>query len=1800
LDSIFAYPGSDAISPPDICTKTAPLGSILSVAMTKKTAAVKASGGGGYTFADKVAAGLLAQMLKRGFPLEPDLGVITELHFETRDVGNVLDDLQLILKRGPCRARCFVSVKSNRQLTRSGFSAEFIQDAWEQWRCRDGSGFDPAKDILTLVVGVIDEPTLHEWQELQKQAASTSADRLAARLENAGQTSATQRAIFDGLRKHATPGADETETARLVSRLRVLRFSEGLEGDYINICVGLVAARTVEEGATLWSRLLHVASQNRATGGSFDLAKLIRVLRLDFDLQDYPDFQQDWSKIESLTAENVNGVRRVIGTNGIQLTRHEELARLKSEVDAHDVVVIAGESGSGKSALVAQLLADHSFRHVAWLTAGQLSKTSQAEIATTFGLAHNIPKIIAHTGDHGCLLVVDGFEKFEGEARRRQIELLRVVQQEQFVGWKVILTCQPQAVEAAVDALSEAGITDAQRIDFEKPKLEEIFEAVAAVPGIRTLLVRAELQPMLRNLMVLDWVLRADVSQRFSDSRPWIGATEIIEAIWNRWVGSGNMSLARDSLLRTLGQREGEKLSGAVHVDNIPAGELPLLGEFKQEGLVRVSVPSVQFSHDLVGDWARYRILKFAGNDALARIKSVAQIPRWVRAIRLFAQSLVEHGSGLADWQAMNVQFSGADSDSKLAADLFLDGLLFAANSELLIEQVWADLTANNGQILNRLLKRLRHVASIPDWRVGFFGDTVVTEQSKAWFRIPQPIYWIPVLRVVSRHTADVAKYALMQAAEVCALWLRTMPVEMPGRREAASIAIELAKEAQGLTAEDLHFGDKDKVIYEALLLAAPEFPDDVTKIALELCGRRDEPEHALRRRSDKQMRDAKLRKEWEDKNPEAKRLRQIPGITVESFREGPLRPPATDGPARSVADGFQQAVLESAALNGLVVSRPKAAGEVLLAVCIEEPKPSDRYENHPFTFGQFGLTNWPKGYPAAYWKGPFLHFLQQAPEDGLDAIIRLVNYATSRWIENGLGREPTDDERKQYGFEFEFNGKPVCWLGDGNVFGWHRYMEMRGDTVECALMALEKWLYDEVEKGHSISKWVQYIFDNAQSAAFAGVLVSVGLRYPGLFIRDLQPLLGNFYAYECQTSWAIHESNGPWTISLTGQPEFVVKLASEWHNLPHRRYLLRDLVPTLMLQHEGTMKFISARKQEWAKLRQGTEKSRLEMEFFLARFDPANYTQTPQADGRVLIPMRWPPHLEQIAQQSQGDMNLRMLAMTLAPRARRFLEGQETLLESSLPEFAAQLQQLATWKDPRDNGSQEHYRIDSVAGGVSALVIKYRAWLSKNPDLEKWCLTTLRELKPIQPEHFSPVAISNHSAEAFLGEAGVALLLESSDESVLRMAFEGVTGTHYSSTLFTLFRAYLLRQQLGDRFPELLNVMVLWSALRRAAIRESGYYADLTQLAKYRTTLFRRFVRRRLKGPLIPLHRAEVMGRRLVERIERRSLSALQRQQRKAHEEWVREHNDRKLHRDLPDIDLEVIQKGFGFVWAMVDQHLPEEEQQLRQYIEELFGLLMRTLPRPPTDTQWAEIEGTPYEFDRWILGRVADFIAHTNSVEAARTFYRPILELGPAARYWVEDFLESWATTGIQSSPDLKGFASIWQDMVAYTEGLADWQPAKDNYWSRAEGLANHLMGLTESGIKALGDAKYSSLVSSMAATFKNWGDRWLKHGSAAAWFAYFLRTVSGRVLLAQGVKQLSTVVNSLREDDWHRHDLGALFAEILLLCWKHEQKQVETDSSLRDAFLYFLAVLCTRQVPEALHLREKVSEVIAVTIQ
>ena len=159
------------------------------------------------------------------------------------------------------------------------------------------------------------------------------------------------------------------------------------------------------------------------------------------------------------------------------------------------------------------------------LTAGQLSNSSQVELGNAFCLNYSIPELIAHSSIAGCALVVDGFEKLEGDSRSRALELIDAVRGEEFTGWRVVITCQTRSWELVQQALREVNVSDAYRVAFDTHVLQDIIGAVQHLPGIPALFVRNELQPILRNLVVLDWVLRADVASRFSASRPWIGET---------------------------------------------------------------------------------------------------------------------------------------------------------------------------------------------------------------------------------------------------------------------------------------------------------------------------------------------------------------------------------------------------------------------------------------------------------------------------------------------------------------------------------------------------------------------------------------------------------------------------------------------------------------------------------------------------------------------------------------------------------------------------------------------------------------------------------------------------------------------------------------------------------------------------------------------------------------------------------------------------------------------------------------------------------------------------------------------------------------------------------------------------------------------------------------------------------------------------------------------------------------------------------------------------------------------------
>jgi hypothetical protein len=1760
----------------------------------RRPAAVKSTGGGGYSFADEVAGHFLVELLRGGTPLGSDVGSLVEVHFEVKESGWVLDDLLLTAKNKNGLTRCAVSVKSNARLSASGLDGEFVLDAWGQWRGVGGSTFDREKDYLGLATIPAAASVAHDWNALVGEARGTAPDRFALRVKGESQFSQAKIRMFESLRR-TKAGANggkpsRPEAASLLSRLYVFPFDfeaahSADREKAIGSCREIVRSGTLADAKSLWERLVALSAEARTTGGYFDLQRLVSVLGDVVELKDFPDHRIDWEALDRRAHGNMAEIRTVVGEN-IHLERAEEEGLVANALASPGCKVVIGDSGSGKSgALVTVLHAGNIFRHVLWLNAQELSRASQAELSHQLGLHHELAELIRASNVERGLLVLDGFEQLHDDARDRALELARMVN-EAGGRWTILVTVQPDEYVEGRRALLDAGVGRVEAIAFANPKPAQVFEKIQNVPGVARLFARPELQPILCNLATLQWVIQTERVRSMDSTRPWIGETELIEWIWAQWVGESATKHVRGLVLRRLGESEGERISGAVPIDAVDIQELGVLGDLEKEGVVRFSESAVRFSHDLSGDWARLRSLIASGPEGAQRIREKAGVPRWGRAIRLYAQRLIEGQEGLGGWKTFVAGFSSENPEDKLASNLFLDGIVFAANAESLLEHVWSELMADEGEILRRLLRRIVHVATVPDWRYQSVVPAEDADLAAAWFRIPNPLYWVPVLRTLKRHVADVAREGIFEAAAVYELWLRTMPAEFPGREEAGQVALALVREVQGRRAEGVMFvGNADRVICEALLQASPEYPEEVSQLVLELCGRREEDAAIAQRAA--VAAEARKREELERQKRGTEKSRKRANFPIGLPSSwGPIRLAGPDGPRQRVSEGLRSAVLDTIALDALASVRPQIAREVLLAVCLDEPKQQSDYERVPFSLP--GFAYWREGSPPMYWKGAFYRFLQLAPGDALDAILRLVNFATERWLERGLGHAPSEEDRRAFSLEFVLPGKAMHWVGDGQVFAWNRFGSGIPEIVVCALMALEKWMYDLVEKAEAIDAWVEAIFEKNSSLALAGVLLMVGLKNPKLFTGVLRPLLGNWIVYQWQLHLALEEQGqfqGVGLMLWADRGEKAFALARDWHAMAHRRQMLQDVAVDLMLFDEGSKQYFVERRKYWRTQLESMDKDKdhERLEVFLARLDPDSYVLTDLGEKGVQVESRFPAHLEERSRDARESNKLNMLMLGLPSAARRLLAENRKHEGENIEEFVRSLRRVADAEEKvQGDPFLKKRKTEAVAGGIAVLVVVHREWLAKNPETERWCLETLRALAAMPPdESGSPIDVLDTAAEGFIGQAAVVLSLEGKEEWVARAVASGVTAHYYRSTFHVLATAFRMRERLGPEFLRLQNLAILWSVVRRSSVYVFRAEDNGVVLSRWREMLVQRYLKGKDGKAAIPLVRADQIGKRMLRRREGKTED--ERRWRSA------ARDERRLHRESAGLDLEVLRQGFGFLAEMTEVAAPAERSEVLARCLELLQFVFSMIPKVPKEDVDIDIEGTLNDFDYWVFNRIASVMLSGISLAEARELWQPILELPVAAHDWVRAFLEEWFRVGL--TRNTKNFEAIWSEMIKHMLDSEAWSPESKYGWFHVHDVVAELMGI-RSARTSLGQAKHAPLVKAAAPLYELWSERWITEEDLATSFAYFLSTESGSILIPRGIRRIAAVLPSFSESEWRRERLTDALSAAVRTCWRKYREQVRLDPEFWKAFLTVLNALCARQDAVALAIQLEVA--------
>jgi hypothetical protein len=1765
---------------------------------TRRSAPVRLTGNAGTRYENPVAARFLLDMLMGGNSLG-DFGRIARVDWQARDAGWLADDLALTCEpTSDDRRSVGISIKSDQQVNSRGFPPDFVDVAWGQWLGRDTSRvFQKGRDAIALVTGELPSGVKSDWTALLSEILQGTADRIVSRLNSSpaegSQTSAVQRAIvanFACPQRYQHP-MDEAETVRLLHDVRLLDFdfaspTSQSRQHALRDCQNALTSGDANDAQDLWDRLVGIADEKRPTGGSLDRRELLAALRHRFGFRDHPDYRADWEMLRRRATDAMAEVETRIAKLA-QLPRATDRKSIGQRLASAGTCVLVGESGSGKSGLAKEIaLAD--YPRTIWLSANVLDQESPLDFEGAIGLHHPLIEVLASAPSQ-CLVIFDGIEGCTDRALRLIARIATDIFASRATHVHLLFSLQFQSADAKLRRLATLGMP-AETLEITpigRATPGEIQALLAPFPDLQWLALRPQLGPLLTNLKVLDWFASIPPAAQGAVDQQYVGLTAVIDHLWQVWTESPADGLARSHLLMKLATMEAETLSRGVPRTQLAPTEQATLAGLLQSGLIRIRDDRVSLAHDLLGDWARLRVL-MAEDAGSPSTQDRAASPRWQQAIRLFGQQLLEGSAdGHARWRQSVESVKAGSAPAELLRDLFLDALFQASNAIELLNRTWDSLSAGNGVLLNRLLDRFLFVASLPDPRLAALSaDQEEATRFEHLLRIPFWPYWGPLLAVLHARRNDVVRLAPYTSAKICALWLRTTPDELrpnsptPWRSEAAALALDIAREIQARNAEGHYYaGDNDRGVYEAALYAAPLFPAAASELSLELAARRDvSPAIAARvAESRKKRREERARQDIEGG-------RAKPPPVIDPLR-GRQLPPWPDGPRSKVDRDFQEACLVGGPVTALIKADPDVALEVLLAVSIEAPP---REEFAGSSLPECGLSYWPEGDPPAYFRGPFLQFFHLAPSQALSFVIKLTNFGTHRYIEDRVWLDVIVD------------GEPRRWYGDSNVFRWHHDWPLsHGSQIQSGLMALEQWLYVQIDKGISIESWIARIMAESESLAFAGLLLDVGKRAPELFFDALAPLFFTWEIWNWDFQLAMMRQSERQPPGYWGQqaPK-LFELAQEWHQLPHRSDALlwpNGAIARSMLGHQQFRAFFDEVRSAWrGALQQDEEPKHLRL--LVERLDPDNYTFEQRGNEIVPLKFHWPEAIAKENEEHLHELAEQQTITALPWNCRRFLAADAPLPPDQVQWLWDFLQAIDA-KPPMLPGDSSGplLRVEDVfCGAIALLLSTNRPWLLEDAGRMAWCRQKLQATvnDPPAPRRFdSELSVGDTRWDSFAAECGVLLLAADPEDPLARqLVGAGLTAFNYHTTALTMARAAAARARLAGAFEQMVAFAIQWAALRPLQVRQDDptLNAERESFAARKRALLDAFVDGSLSTAAADLIRINSDARAARDAIYEKQFPESAARSRRGQKSAYRARSREVLHPDRLGFDPYVMKSAFG--WLDIRAAETADERRLwLALIRDILEIVLHTVPIvEAASTQ--EIDGLPSDFDDWAFRLAARTIPCLTAGEHPEVFWQAILDRGAPAHQWVERFFWHWFTDGLSASGSVDEFVRIWRAMIVHALEHPAWDPASA-VSHEIDSIVVELLCFDERWNRVVQTGDNAGTVGGLEDLFERAMQRWgVLPKVANGLMAFAIQPGAGRLLLP-ALRWASTAAKTFSTYDW-RYGLEENAIEFLHICWQQEGGRIGRDETLRASFLSMLTILVSRNSHAAIALSSRVA--------
>jgi hypothetical protein len=792
--------------------------------------------------------------------------------------------------------------------------------------------------------------------------------------------------------------------------------------------------------------------------------------------------------------------------------------------------------------------------------------------------------------------------------------------------------------------------------------------------------------------------------------------------------------------------------------------------------------------------------------------------------------------------------------------------------------------------------------------------------------------------------------------------------------------------------------------------------------------------------------------------------------------------------------------------------------------------------------------------------------------------IVRLVNFATDRYEEWWPYESRVVTER------IAFTQGEAAWKGNHQVYAWFRYQMNTVAFVACALMALEKWCDEQVEAGQSISSVLEIMVKDGRSLAFAGVLIALGKRHPGLFAAELKPLLFHRTLYMHDVHAVSDDFGG-------GYDMFDGKVGNDlrrkWSQLSGRKIHLKDLgVQWLLMKPEFAPVFAEVAAQwrdEAGKLPADSE-DRLILLRWASDFDRATWKEVTLPDGRVGWQNDRPAELRDVAGEQEGVRRLSLI--TLPIKCADWLAKRTHFDDAQLAEIVRQLQNWDELEKPLPAESDGEMESDfrdhrhARAGLIAVVLCLGEAWLNRHPEHCAWLEGEVAKQLAAPPRiNIFTQEDSHDDWESFMARAMVrcwARVPQDRDRRGQVASF--VMAIRYRTVAHVLQEAFLVRAKLGEGYRE-LEAFALALAVEREKFTAVQFLGtrrktDGAALRKWGLKWLKRFADQ--KGPRWEGDWGKFeLRRRFVHEPDTIRSTVTRRRL--------------KLRRRNYGLDMGLILAAFGHLPALAESATKTERSHWFDVTREILGSFLRTLPpvaKANADSEWAYDHWRP---DEAVLKLVARRVCESTGPER-RVLWKPLLSLPPAAHHHITRFLTDVLLEYLRPEPPLiVQLRPIWREMVE------DWSSrwAKSTARDRGQSEVWKVLLFYGSSLGSTGEEFFRPIVEDLRPFFEFHIKSLGRDSHRQASMARFLTTKAGELLLVDALGWLLPTWEQARDYFWEHAAEDSGLERLLEHAWKTMFGRVRQSAPAFVAFKILTLNLATRQSGIALQVQERIGK-------